>query len=60
MVSYLAAAIYVFGMVFYATFASGEKQPWAERGEHDLTNTDEVELVKNDRTADENSKEKSQ
>lgn len=29
-VFFIAASIYLFGLLFYAIFASGEKQPWAE------------------------------
>jgi len=29
-VFFIAAAIYLFGLFFYAIFASGEKQPWAD------------------------------
>lgn len=37
-VFYIAAAIYLFGAIFYGTFASGDLQPWAVE-EHDLTMT---------------------
>jgi hypothetical protein len=26
----IASGIYLFGAIFYATFASGERQPWAK------------------------------
>ena len=55
-------------MIFYAIFASGEKQPWAEHDQYEQLGTDEVELLENDGVAEENtdgitkesSKEKSQ
>jgi len=28
-VFYIAAAVYLFGAIFYAIFGSGERQPWA-------------------------------
>lgn len=27
---FLSASIYLFGLIFYAAFASGEKQEWAD------------------------------
>ena len=30
LVFYIAAGIYMFGMIVFALFASGEKQPWAD------------------------------
>ena len=33
-VFYIAAAIYVFGAVFYLIFGSGELQPWAREERH--------------------------
>ena len=33
-VFYIAAAIYVFGAVFYLIFGSGELQPWAREEKH--------------------------
>ncbi len=29
----ISSAIYIFGVIFYAVFASGEQQPWADESE---------------------------
>ena len=31
---FIAASIYLFGLLFYAIFASGDKQPWADGNQY--------------------------
>ena len=33
-VFFIAASIYLFGLLFYAIFASGDKQPWADGNQY--------------------------
>ncbi|ENN75168.1 hypothetical protein YQE_08281, partial [Dendroctonus ponderosae] len=45
-VFFIAAGIYLFGAVFYGTFASGNLQPWAAKAPEDgRLNKNEVEMV---------------
>lgn len=53
-VFYIAAAIYLFGAIFYGTFASGDLQPWAVE-DQDLTLTKKQDAgVNNDGYVEEN------
>jgi len=40
-VFFIAASVYLFGLVFYAIFASGEKQPWADDSYYDSIEEDQ-------------------
>ena len=40
---FIAAVIYLFGLIFYAIFASGEKQEWADEGDGGYFDVDEEE-----------------
>ena len=45
-VFFVAAAIYLFGTIFYAIFGSGEKQAWASSQPTNSTNKDEEKALK--------------
>jgi len=48
-VFYIAAAIYVFGTIFYAIFGSGQRQPWAiQPQESDKVEEEDAESPKKD------------
>ncbi|CAL1526709.1 unnamed protein product [Lymnaea stagnalis] len=55
-VFYIAAAIYVFGAIFYVIFASGELQSWAQEDHEDkgteMTHKEEKYRMLSDRTID--------
>ena len=38
---YIAAAVYVFGTVFYIIFGSGQRQPWALQAQEPADNVEE-------------------
>jgi len=53
-VFYIAAAIYVFGTVFYIIFGSGQRQPWAlqeQEPAQDVEEEQDAEAAKKDTAA---------
>ena len=46
-VFFIAASIYLFGLLFYASFASGDKQPWADGNQYfdQVDNKEDAELL---------------
>jgi len=53
-VFYIAAAVYIFGTIFYAIFGSGQRQPWSFQTEPDKDEEQEpkeADALKKDTTA---------